>query len=384
MTPTLNALAPVSPPIDVTHRACRGVRPMTASDLDEVGLLFNKVFRAKAEAPRQDLLDYLDRVFLKNPGYAPEYGSLVHESGTGRIDSALLALPMAFRASGRRITARLMCAFMADGKAGMAGAARLARTIPLSQPDLCFTDNASPTSLDHCLAGGGFMLPIQSLEWRRTFRPFKALLDQATQRMPRIRQLPLSPLAGAADAMVRRRYLAFSPEAPTGLASREATFDEFVACAASMTDRFAIRPEWDREDLLWLMETAATNTPMGRLRCRLVSNSAGTTIGCYLFFGKPGETAHTLNLVCLAGKESEVVRQMFSDLAASGYAAARGMAQPFLMNALMRERQMTFRHRGYFCMVTRHADIRDAALRNDIFVGGLASESWSRLLTDFR
>lgn len=75
---------------------------------------------------------------------------------------------------------------------------------------------------------------------------------------------------------------------------------------------------------------------------------------------------------------------MFADLSASGYSAAHGMAQPFLMNALMRQRQMSFRHRGYFCMVTRHADLKEAAERNDIYIGDLASETWSRLLTDFK
>jgi hypothetical protein len=74
---------------------------------------------------------------------------------------------------------------------------------------------------------------------------------------------------------------------------------------------------------------------------------------------------------------------MFSSLDAEGYAAASGISQPFMMNAISRQRWLSFKHRGYFCLVTRHAEITDAALRNDIYIGGLASESWSRLLTDF-
>jgi hypothetical protein len=53
------------------------------------------------------------------------------------------------------------------------------------------------------------------------------------------------------------------------------------------------------------------------------------------------------------------------------------------MNALGRQRLMSFRHRGYFCISTRHDDLKQAALLGDIYIGGLASEQWSRMLTDF-
>ncbi|MGK6311674.1 GNAT family N-acetyltransferase [Neorhizobium sp. DT-125] len=372
------------PPAPAVREASRCARPMEPADLPSVGRLFNKAFRRKNEEPEQDLLDYLDHVFLKNPGYAPEHGSMVHKDRTGRVDSALLSLPMSFHASGRRITARLLCAFMADGRAGFAGAAKLARAIRLSQPDLCFSDNASPVSADHWITGGGFILPIQSLEWRRAFRPFQARFERLKETLPAFRHLPLSPILKPADLVAWRLFGASVPQSPLGITSAEAGFDEFFASARKMTERFAIRPDWSREEFTWLMDTAALNTSLGKLRCKVVVNADGVTIGCYLFFGRRGEMAHVLNVLCLEGREFDVVGHMFADLAASGYAAARGMAQPFLMNALMRQRQMSFRHRGYFCMITRHRDIREAAARNDIFIGGLASESWSRLLADFR
>lgn len=385
MNPSPNPVHLEEPsPVRPLREPSRCVRPMEAADLPAVGRLFNKAFRRKNEEPQQDLLGYLDHVFLQNPGYAPEHGSIVHKDGTGRIDSALLSLPMSFHAMGHRITARLLCAFMADGRAGFAGAAKLARAIRLSQPDLCFSDNASPVSADHWITGGGFMLPIQSLEWRRTFRPFQGGFERLRETMPAFRHLRLTPLLKPADLVARRLFGAFVPPGPPGMASIEAGLDEFLACARQMTERFAIRPDWSREDLAWLMDTAALNTSLGQLRCKIAVNAQGATVGCYLFSGRPGEMAHVLNVLCLEGREFDVVGHMFADLAASGYAAARGMAQPFLMNALMRQRQMNFRHRGYFCMVTQHRDIREAALRNDIFIGGLASESWSRLLTDFR
>ena len=102
-----------------------------------------------------------------------------------------------------------------------------------------------------------------------------------------------------------------------------------------------------------------------------------------LYFRNPGGTAEVLDVPASEGRETEVVSHMLHELDREGHVAARGMSQPFLMNALMRSRRMHFSHRGYFCMVSRHDDIRRAAATGDIYVGGLASESWSRLLSDF-
>ena len=150
-----------------------------------------------------------------------------------------------------------------------------------------------------------------------------------------------------------------------------------------MLQRFAVRPVWSRSEFDWLTAVASLNSTLGELLSREVVDEGGRVIGAYLYFGKAGETATVLNIVCEAGREFDVTAQMFHSLDAEGYVLATGSAQPFLMNAISRQRWLSFHHRGYFCMVTRHADLKDAVQRNDIYVGGLASESWSRLLTDF-
>jgi hypothetical protein len=75
--------------------------------------------------------------------------------------------------------------------------------------------------------------------------------------------------------------------------------------------------------------------------------------------------------------------QVFADLDGLGHVSAQGMAQPFLMNAVLRQRHLVHRHTGYFCLVTRHADLKAAAMSDGFYAGGLASERWSRLLHDF-
>ncbi|NRQ16897.1 GNAT family N-acetyltransferase [Ensifer sesbaniae] len=359
------------------------VRAMEPRDIPAVSSMFTRIFRKREGAASEELRRYIETIFFGSPLYTPENGSIVYDDGTGGIGSAILALPMEFTVNGRRTVAKLLCAFMSEGKAGAVGAACLARAMRAAKQDMCFSDNSSPVSADHWVAGGGSVLPIQSLDWRRSFRPLKAWALTVGRQVPLLRSsVVLGPLA-VADRILRRRRPRTKPDAAAGCATRAIDPAAFVECAEPMLQRFAVRPVWSRSEFNWLMAVAGLNNTLGELLCREVVNESGRVIGAYLYFGRAGEAATVLNIVCEAGREFDVTAQMFHSLDAEGYALAVGSAQPFLMNAISRQRWLSFHHRGYFCMVTRHADLKDAAQRNDIYVGGLASESWSRLLTDF-
>lgn len=356
---------------------------MARSDVPTVARLFSKAFRDRKGAVAPDLEAYLETVFFGSPHYRAEHGSIVHEGGDGGVTSAILALPMEFSVHGRKMVAKLLCAFMADGKDGAAGAARLARQMRAARQDMCFSDNSSPVSADHWVAGGGIALPIQSLEWRRSFRPLSAGAINCSRIVPLLRSSGVLHLLGWIDGALRRRRSSLRPIPASGCRVVEASPEEFFDCAGRMMERFAIRPVWSKPEFDWLLGVATLNRGLGTLQFRSVVDNGGRVIGTFLFFGRNGQEAKIMNLLCEEGREFEVISQMFFHLDAEGYVQASGIAQPFMMNAVLRQRWLHFKHRGYFCMVTRHAEIKDAALRNDIYIGGLASESWSRLLTDF-
>lgn len=360
-----------------------GVRPMVRGDIPAVARLFSKVFRRGKAEVDPDLVPYLEAVFFGSPHYRPENGSIVYANGDGDVASAILAVPMEFTVHGRPVIARLLCAFMADGQEGAAGAARLARRMHAAKQDMCFSDNASPVSADHWIAGGGFVLPIQSLEWRRSFRLLTAAAIASSRAVPLLQSRGVLVALQWLDRALRRRRGSIRPAAVTGYRTIEVSSEEFFCCAEPMTARFLIRPAWRKEEYDWLIRVASMNRTLGELCFRIVVDEGGRTVGAFLFFGKKGLQATVLNVLCEAGREFDVIGQMFSSLDAEGYACASGMSQPFLMNAISRQRWLNFKHRGYFCMVTRHDDIAAAAQRNDLYIGGLASESWSRLLTDF-
>lgn len=373
-------IAPTTAQVATTPSPCH-VRAMQRSDIPAVQALFTRTFHRQADAAAIDA--YIEALFFDNPNYSEADGSIVYDNGNGVINSAILALPMPFSVHGQRIMGRLVCAFMSDGTpAGALGAARLARSLRTGCIDMCFTDNASPVSADHCLASGGVILQAESLEWRRVFRPLGAAALRFGSKLPPVIRRGLGGLLNLADRLILNWKPSLHPSPSAGCQTRNTTLPTFLACAASMMERFSIHPIWSKEDFDWLISIAATNRRLGTLQCRTVE-SKGQTIGAFLFFANPGGNATVLNLLCEEGREAEVMHQMFASLAQDGHVASTGMAAPFVMNAIMRQRQLTFRHRGYFCIHSRHTDLKSTAKTGDIYIGGLASESWSKLVTGF-
>lgn len=373
-----------SPPGEGRSRPNTGaVRAMERSDLPAIADLFTRTFRKNNHATDSQLAGYLETVFFSSPLYTPDVGSLVHLNETSAIDSAILAMPVEFIVHGRPVTARVLCAFMAEGKSGAAGAARLARMLRAARQDFCFTDNASPVSADHWVAGGGLVLPVQSLEWHRTFRPAAAALDMARRRVKLLAKLPLQGLARIADRFVRRSRTSFAAAPQDGVTSTPISLPQLMEQAQLMMERFSVHPVFSKPEFDWLVAAAKLNTALGELQCRSIADAQGKTIGCYLYFGADGRNAVVMNVFCHERQEALVVAQIFADLDNLGYASAQGMAQPFLTQAVLRQRHLVHKHTGYFCLVTRHADLKEAAIGDGFYAGGLASESWSRLLHDF-
>ena len=359
------------------------VRAMERSDLPAVADLFTRTFRKNNQKTDGQLAGYLDTVFFSSPLYTPDIGSFVHLNEKSVIDSAILAMPIEYIVHGRPVTARLLCAFMAEGKSGAAGAARLARMLRAPRQDFCFSDNASPVSADHWVAAGGLVLPVQSLEWHRTFRPATAALHMARRKVKLLTKLPLHGLARTIDRFVRRSRASFAAASQDGVTSAPISPPQFMEQAQLMMARFAVHPVFSKLEFDWLIAAAKLNTSLGELQCRSITDAQGKVIGCYLYFGADGRNAVVMNVFCHERQEALVIARLFADLDNLGYASASGMAQPFLMHAVLRQRHLVHKHAGYFCLVTRHADLKEAAIGDGFYAGGLASESWSRLLHDF-
>lgn len=373
----------LEPPTAVQARPARKgvVRPMTGADVPAVARLFLKIFRGADRPADQELQHYLCTLALTSPAYDETLGTQIYEQQDGRIRSALLAVPMRFVACGTVLPGRLLGVFMADAEA--AGAAQLILALRPRRADFAFCDSASPTSREHLLAIGGKTIPVQNLEWARSFRPVGALVGRFAERFLGGRRLGLSVLARPLDSLLRRRLPeqgAAEPDAEVV----EMSVPDFLVQAPRLVAHYAVRPLWSEEELSWLVALASQNTRLGAFTIRAVVDRAGAVIGSFVYYAAPGRCAHVLNVLSLPGQEQAVLGAMFRHLDETGHVEARGRAQFALMAGLSLQRWLVFRHRAFTVVLTRVPEVNDAVARGDVYVGGLAGEDWSRLLGDFR
>lgn len=361
----------------------RQIRPMVVDDIPQVGRLFYKIFRKKAVNSPNSFNDYFEKLFFGSPIYEPQYGSFVHETATGDISSAISAIPMQYLVEDKLITARLLCAFMTDPDVSCLGAAELALTMRPRHQDLCFTDSASPVSANHFRVVGGAILPLHGLEWCRVFQPARYFAQSAAKRSPLARYTMRQPLARPVDYLIRRAMPALRTAGDPGMHDEEMSRELFVASIQDFLSSYQVRPVWSKSELDWILGVASLNTGGGSLHIRSIWDCNAELVGCFVYFGHPGSIAQVLNIFCQKGKEQVVINQMMHHLELSGFISAQGHVQPRQLDAFSRHRAMFYRHRAHVCVSTRHKDITDAINRNDVFIGGLAGESWSRLVSDF-
>ncbi len=359
----------------------RSGRPMERRDVAGVAAMFAMAFRNGRHDPGLDA--YLESICFGSPHVSPEIGSRVFENEAGALCAAILSVPLRFRVEGQPVTARLLCNFMAAGEEAARGAASLSRHFRGRHHDFLFTDTSSEVSAGHWKAGEGRVLPIQSLEWRRLFRPLLAEVPRLHRALRgSVGQTALAPLR-LVDAGLRRRYPRLVAKMPSGIEVEEVGAARFLSEVRPMFGRFSVHPDWDQAEFSWLTEMVESNPALGRLRFSLSRDASGAVIAAAAYCGAGRGRATVLNLLCLEGRERESVSALLADLDRQGHSEACGMTQPFLMLALQAQPHMVFRHRGYFCMAGRMPALHRAADQDLLYAEGLSSESWSRLLTDF-
>jgi len=359
------------------------VRSMTAADTPAVARLFLKIFRGADKPANSDLQDYLRTLVLESPSYSETTGTRIYEQQDGRIRSALLAVPMHFVACGKVVPGRLLGVFMTDANKEAVGAAQLILALRPRQADFSFCDSASPTSYNHLIAIGGTPIPVQNLEWARSFRPLGALAGRFSERFLRGRVPGLAVLARPFDHLLRHMLRGQDAKTSGPLIVEEMPVPAFLEYAPQLVAHYAIRPLWSEKDLSWLVSLAAKNTNLGVFTIRAVVDRAGAVIGCFVYYAAPGRTAHVLNVLSLPRREPDVLGAMFHHLDGTGHVEARGRAQSALMAGLSLQRWLVFRHRAFAVALTRVPELNDAVARGDVYVGGLAGEDWSRLISDF-
>lgn len=365
------------------------IRPFTAADADDVARLLVRMFQKSDAAPPAGMAPYLRRVYLDAPWFDPEIASRVAVDGQGHIIgfAGVIAQPMMM--DGRRIRVAFTSSLAVDNRAhDPTIAGRLLRDIHNGPQDLVLSDRANTSSTSLSLALKGEVAVNYSLDWLRVLRPAGFAIASAAQRFRPARLL--APFTWPIDNRVVARTIGANephwaaPTAPRGQAAnftdRDASHDDLLELIPQFITQ-ALRPDWSREELDFILTDAAAKRLQGDFVARLVQAPSGRPVGAFLYHLRKGEVAHLTAILAAPGREGNVLDRAIAHATTQGAVAIRGRAQPPFMQALMERRAILLPELSAL-VYSRNPEILRHFREGTAFFTGLSGEHWMRLNGD--
>lgn len=366
------------------------IRPLQAADLPVVAGMFQRVLRKRRKPVSASLPGYLQRLYLDSTDGAAGSPSLVHVADDGRISGFIGVTSLPMRFNDNKLNASICGSLMVDEdqRHDLSGA-RLLKAFLAGPQDISFSETASDVTAKMWTTLRGSILPQYSLDWIKVFRPAAFASAGAKQRLPVARFA--APLARAVDACLglRRSSGEFSRWFGAGdaAASRgryavsEIDADGFARLLETFTSRFAVRPEWDATVLARVMSDASTKTEYGEVvRCTVAART-GAIIGAFIYYGRPGDIGHVLQLLALPGQAGAAIDCLIAHAAGAGLAGVRGRTQPALLEAML-GRRIIFINVNSTVVHSRDPELVRQFQAGNGFFNGLVGEHWSRIFGD--
>lgn len=365
------------------------IRPLAATDIPSVAVLFQRAFKRTDAAPADNFVACLHGLYVDHPLIHDSLPSLVHESSSG-ISGFISRHRLPMQIEGRHVNGALFGTIMADNRAGHSLIGPKLLKAALAGPqDFSFADTASDISRTLGQRLGCAPLAGHSLNWMRIIRPSRWLADQVAQRFRPFGLL--APIAGAADDLLRnrlcpnrQRWFAYGDRnaakgATKAASAQDIDAERFASLFTELSGRFALRPRWSRTDVAVLSRQAMEKQQFGPASFVAVIDHRGNAVGCFLYHLKKGSTARVLQVVAAEGAEGAVIDALIGHAADNGASAVIGRTEPYLMDAML-GRRIVFTNTASSMIHTRDTDILAAITRSDALLNGFVGEQWSPMI----
>lgn len=370
----------------VSQSSTAVVRELRVEDLPAVASLFVRTFRRKsrAAAPSGDLIDHLKQIYFDNPWFDPDICSKVFVDDAGSVQGFIGVNVQRMVLADRPIRAAFAGSLVvADPARYPLAGARLLRSFLSGPQDLSVTETANATAMGMWQK---LAIPVEtdySLNWFRVMRPASALVSILERRSSLARLLlPLAKLADAGfGALTGHALRPIADKSPKRLQFTQTDRETFNEAALVLSQRYRLRPDWDRPTLDWFSRQAASKRNFGTPCYRLGRDAKGNLVAAYAYFRQPHDLAWMLQSFVEKERAGDLIDDMMVDAYEFGCSAIRGTAQPWLNNALV-TRKTLFYSRVFFLADARDKSLLEPIRAGEALVSGLAGESWMRLIGD--
>jgi hypothetical protein len=338
--------------------------------------LYGRIFPRRGALTHEETRAYLEAVFCRHPWCDETLPSLVCEDRGGAIAGCLGVMPRPMLMEGRPIRAAITHTYMVEpgSRTALAGV-ELARAFLAGPQDLSIAEGggASRRILERF---GGSTILLYSLRWTRPLRPTRYLLALLRRRgLPAPLSRALVPFCAAVDLvapLIPERSLRLARPRLAGAPLDTGTHLEGLSL---LTRGAALRPEYGRESLEWLMGLLGRKRGLGTVRATVVRAASGGVAGWFVYYLNRGGICEVVQLGARRDAMPEVLDRLFYDARRGGAAAVSGQLDPAAFQALS-ERGCVFHHDGgsWFLVHSREPAILDAFRGGEAFLTRLEGE----------
>jgi len=359
------------------------IRALERADLESAVAVFDLMLGSGRGRAEPALVDFFARTLFESPWADPELPSLVAEDDNGTIVGFMTISPRRMRL-GTRPVRMAVCADLCvtpEAQRGAVGVRLLKRALEGPQ-DAAISDTASEPVRRMWTRLGGSTVPVSAIDWVRVFAPWRIRARRAEAHLHRPRARRTLELAAAgldqATLAAARGYLAARPPA-TG-ADEPLTARTLIEALPAVSNRMALRPDYDEAYIAWLFGELARVPARGELVAHLVSRGGAPSgggrrvAGWYVYHLRPGKLCEVLAVAAPNDADVELVLDHLIAHAHRHHAAAlRGRLEPRLVGAVARRRCQLW-YGGSALLHTRNDELGHAVLAGDALLTRLEGE----------
>jgi hypothetical protein len=310
-----------------------GVRRYGEDDAGRVLELHEKVFRQKGQASRakHDALKFhYSTALFQYPWRDEEIQSLVYEADDGNVVAFVGAMPRPMFFEDTPIRAAVFWSFMVDPAVRSPTPAVSLLMESLRGPqDLTIGNGANDEMRRIWETIGNVVLPLQSIQWWRAFRPCSFYLGRITRgnTFPRklvsyFGRVPCTLIDFVAARVPGSPTRATEPPAVSGMPLKTRELIHYIERASH---GMKVRPAYDERSLQWVLDYLGSTYRAGGLARTAVVDKDGDVLGWYVFRVTSNRVYDVLQVGSVKGSVDLVLKQLFARAAKDGASLVQGL-----------------------------------------------------------
>ena len=311
------------------------VRAFIEDDIPQVVALKWRFLHNRSGSPPPTLETYIRELFFHGPFSEKTLPSLVYENEHGRVVGFLGVLRRRMSLHGKPIEAAVSTSLVVDpdSRSTMAGL-RLMNWFLSGKQDLAMTDTANHLTQQLWIRLGGSKAPLYAMHWSRPLRPAHyavyAACRSGRSAFSKAFGLGSKPVCRIVDAIAARIPSSPFRQRPPVVSEEELTADTLLACMRDFSEPRSLRPEYDRDSVMWLLDFMSRMNGYGSLRKILLRNRENKIIGWYLYYLRQGGVGEVVQVGASPSSVDTVLDHLSHHAWTHGAIALHGRLDPHL------------------------------------------------------